>query len=682
MAPCDLCYDLDLNRLAERIVPHYHDFKLNELGMTFEALDASAESGCRICHLLRRGAGCFRPEYSMRFEDYSHLSLRLVIKERSVCGLIKVNNDVVVEVEFFTKPGTSCPYPVFGPGTPLMTDPESSECYEMVQKRIRECISAHSSCRMRDPANAFPKRLLDLGVVADGGNEPSHIRLYEPRGETAPYAALSHCWGTEPLLRTTLQMTRAPIEFTWSSLPKSFQDAAKVARNLGLRYLWIDSLCIVQDDPLDWEEEAAKMGSIYEGSYVTIAATSATGSTHGFLSQRQDPYELVEAGTGGSQFSVFVRKFISEEDHEWLLLPSHARTSGKELHPLLERGWCFQERMMASRVLHYTDREVVFECNSGYRCECNGMEEAIPHSLKFLQSRMMDPDPIDVDNPTREVLAKVIGIDKGWGEELNESFASRNTSLKYAQGWNFFAQRYSETKLTYQEDILPALSALANRMKRLTGDTYLAGLWKQHIPGCFLWVSYYYYDAYRAKRTKSAVATDASPLVTQEPSYIAPSFSWTSRVAKIRWWRLDNTAQQEVELLEADCKPRGSDPLGEVSSGFVKLRGRMIAVADIGTHAIAKKYKQLATGEWEYVGNYRGGGCTWDTWADFEDSLRYHERSYLLRIYSTGGPWRQAIALILRPAAEGSGAYRRVGLVGGCDNSDFENIENMDITIV
>jgi hypothetical protein len=167
---------------------------------------------------------------------------------------------------------------------------------------------------------------------------------------SAHYQTVRDPWNTSslrgvewkiPLVKTTketLNTTGGIANFILPSLPKSFQDAAKVAMNLGLRYLWIDSLCIVQDDPLDWEEEAAKMGSIFESSYVAIAATSAIRSTVGFLSQQEDPHEITGTNSDESQFSVFVRKRITKEDHEWLLLPYNARNGGKEVHPLLERG--------------------------------------------------------------------------------------------------------------------------------------------------------------------------------------------------------------------------------------------------------------------------------------------------------------------------------------------------------
>jgi Heterokaryon incompatibility protein (HET) len=350
-----------------------------------------------------------------------------------------------------------------------------------------------------------------------------------------PYVALSHCWGTKPLLRTlkeTLSSMKRNIE--WSSLPKSFQDVAKVTRGLGLRYLWIDSLCILQNDLADWMTEAAGMGSIYVGSHVTMAATSALGSTAGFLSQRQEPYELVETARDGSVFSVYVRRYLSEDDHRWMLLPSGGPINGKEVHPLLERGWCFQERMLATRILHYPTREAILECSSGYSCECSKMQNVDQYSLKYLQSRIFDPTLVGVDSSTRALLAEIGGIDNHWIGELADAFESGQSSLRFAQGWNFYTQRYSDTKLTYEEDILPALSSLARLMQASAPDIYLAGLWKQHLPNCLLWMSYYWNNAHRAKRTKVSTTDPKGSRGRSSPAYVAPSFSWTSRLGPIR----------------------------------------------------------------------------------------------------------------------------------------------------
>ena len=89
----------------------------------------------------------------------------------------------------------------------------------------------------------------------------------------APYIALSHCWGKAPIVRTTKDtLSRRRQGIDTSLLPPAFQDAILIARRLEVRYLWIDSLCIIQDDELDWQTESAKMSTIYQNALLTISA--------------------------------------------------------------------------------------------------------------------------------------------------------------------------------------------------------------------------------------------------------------------------------------------------------------------------------------------------------------------------------------------------------------------------
>lgn len=87
-----------------------------------------------------------------------------------------------------------------------------------------------------------------------------------------------------------------------------------------------------------------------------------------------------------------------------------------------------------------------------------------------------------------------------------------------------------------------------------------------------------------------------SPSLDNQTSYVAPSFSWASRVCKIRWWRVGSTAKQEVQVVEANCTPRGSNSLSDVSDGFMKLRGRTITVAEINANFKPRRCRQLGTG--------------------------------------------------------------------------------------
>jgi hypothetical protein len=134
----------------------------------------------------------------------------------------------------------------------------------------------------------LPARVLDLQGTGD-----SKVSLKETNGERAPYITLSHCWGSvQPLITTTSTLHSHKDGIEWPHLPKSFQDAITITRGLDIRYIWIDSLCIVRGGGADWAAESVKMGTIYENSYLTIAATAATDGTNGCFTIRDSEVKL------------------------------------------------------------------------------------------------------------------------------------------------------------------------------------------------------------------------------------------------------------------------------------------------------------------------------------------------------------------------------------------------------
>ncbi|SPO03726.1 uncharacterized protein DNG_06409 [Cephalotrichum gorgonifer] len=166
---------------------------------------------------------------------------------------------------------------------------------------IETCEQTHTDCQryqnLLSSSDFFPTRILDLQPE----NSVPGIRLRSGAGlQGSRYAALSHCWGTSQIIRT-LKSTIAIYEkdINESALSKTFRDSVLVTRNLGLRYLWIDSLCIVQDDPQDWEREAASMAEIYSMAYVTIAASAAADGTQGLIRYERSSSNI-DLGHGGA----------------------------------------------------------------------------------------------------------------------------------------------------------------------------------------------------------------------------------------------------------------------------------------------------------------------------------------------------------------------------------------------
>lgn len=157
--------------------------------------------------------------------------------------------------------------------TRLSLELESQEFSGMISTWIRNCHDDHFACKSSTSYGTILARVIDVGSP-DGTTAP---HLCDTNGELRDYIALSHCW--QPLVTTKENISSLKACIPWAELPKTFRDAITVTRGLGIGYIWIASLCIIQDDAQDWEREAAKTARIYEYSYITIAATAATNGS-------------------------------------------------------------------------------------------------------------------------------------------------------------------------------------------------------------------------------------------------------------------------------------------------------------------------------------------------------------------------------------------------------------------
>jgi len=150
---------------------------------------------------------------------------------------------------------------------------------------MSECLSSHPDCKDSLDASVptLPKRLVK---ISDG--RPLKIQLYEPpEGQTGHYTALSHCWGNQQIITTTCAtFAERKDNIPLSALSKTFHDAVDISFRLGIHYLWIDSLCIIQDSTEDWERESSKMQQVYQNAILTLAATASSSGQGGLLIPR------------------------------------------------------------------------------------------------------------------------------------------------------------------------------------------------------------------------------------------------------------------------------------------------------------------------------------------------------------------------------------------------------------
>ncbi|KAF2122363.1 heterokaryon incompatibility protein-domain-containing protein, partial [Lophiotrema nucula] len=162
-------------------------------------------------------------------------------------------------------------------GRPSLHEAGGEAAMQLLKMWMLRCNAEHHRCSQITTSGyqlALPTRVLDISE--------DEVRLYISRGEDEKYAALSHCWGPDPPIKTLKSNFSSHLRgICFERLPNTFRQAIQVARELSLKYIWIDSLCIIQDDKSDWEKEAIKMGSVYEGAEITIAATGSTNAHDG-----------------------------------------------------------------------------------------------------------------------------------------------------------------------------------------------------------------------------------------------------------------------------------------------------------------------------------------------------------------------------------------------------------------
>ena len=356
----------------------------------------------------------------------------------------------------------------------------SSEAFQYTWNLLQTCLKTHHYCRdnQRSP---LPRRVLDLGDLSLGPTlDDTSIKLYETKGEAAAYACLSHCWGGIQPLKTTIATSEAHKSgIKWAEFPKTFQEAIIFTKRLEVRYIWIDSLCIIQDDTEDWKTEAQKMCAIYQGSILTLSATKSPGPRGGCFAEAEPEYRgtRVEGEYRGKPYQVYVRRLMSHQEYTQAASTQHQR------QPLLQRAWVLQERLLGPRALHFGPQELLWECNEASTCQCN--------SATFVR------------------CARKIG---------HRQALQKGSPAQIADYWRELVAKYSTLQLTYASDRLPALSGLATQFKEFRKDAYNAGVWQDSMVEDLMWYVYWTNPATRVERGK------------------IPSWSWASVNANISFY--------------------------------------------------------------------------------------------------------------------------------------------------
>ncbi|KAL2689150.1 hypothetical protein Neosp_003202 [[Neocosmospora] mangrovei] len=279
----------------------------------------------------------------------------------------------------------------------------------------------------------LPTRLLDI-LAGDGGS----IKLHETREEEKDmYIALSHCWGPNGLpdeaktTNATKEDRKRGIRI--DDLPKSFQDAITICHALGIRYLWIDSICIIQQDKDDWEKECSRMRDVYRNSYLTISVARSRDSSEGCFSSRPSKHLSTKIGSINHQGQVYDIKARESIKH-YEVVGSDSPNSN---FPLFSRAWTFQERLLPQRVVHYGETELIWECNSLCDCECAA-------SRDFLTPWAWEKSP-------KVMFSNMMNLPRHGPE--------------FRRNWAALMRRFSLMQLSFDADRLPSLSGLAQELQ-------------------------------------------------------------------------------------------------------------------------------------------------------------------------------------------------------------------------
>ncbi|KAJ4324569.1 hypothetical protein N0V84_003848 [Fusarium piperis] len=469
------------------------------LNLTFNDIIHGAESGCTFYAILRG-----------RMERYPEPFDRSAPIEISLCYGPGDTLDVwfkrIVSPFFaFTREGD----PVHHAVNRILPnlEPGSTASLSKASSWISNCLANHPKCSSRENCEP-PARLLKLG------RDESTVRLV-PNHQNLKYAALSYCWGGDQeykLTQARLAVYHTSINVV--SLPKSVQDAIKVAQSLdGISYIWIDSLCIIQDDDDDKGSQLAKMGDIYRGATVTVSAASAGSCYEGFLQPRECPekakpiVKIPFTSNTGAKGEVY-------------LVPHAGREADPD--PINYRAWTLQEHVLSPRILYYSSLQPHWLCRSE-RMSDGGMR--FP---QILESRR-------------------------YGDEMGLFAFSGDGAHRT---WVELLATYTRRKMTNPGDRYVAIEAIGQDVAKSMGTDYVVGLFANSWAIDLSWM-----------------AEQPQPCPAQRAG---PSWSWTSISGAINMMERERDTKDTIEVLSfnVEWKIPGARS-GEIQSATLKVQAWM-----------------------------------------------------------------------------------------------------------
>ncbi|KAM6513277.1 hypothetical protein FALCPG4_015720 [Fusarium falciforme] len=327
------------------------------------------------------------------------------------------------------------------------------------------------------------------------------------------YFTLSHVWGTDKFLTlTTENITRLKRQIEPTELPKCFQEAVITARRLGGRYLWIDSLCIMQDSPQDWAIESGDMHRVYSNGICNLATSNQSAANRGLFCSR-NPAE-------GAPLTV--EAWWRDRDHvERVGLYPNFSDLFTSYAPLYRRSWVAQEQELSPRTIHMAPFPI-WECRQAILTECF---------------------------PSQETF----GLYKC--PYATTKFVLGRNEIGLLKSWNWMIHFHSRCGLTKNCDKLMALCGIAKAYSQCFRSEYFAGIWGSHLLEGLLW-----------RPIEQMFEIMERGETRRYTEYVAPSWSWASIKGSVYpFAEVIDVAL--ADILSVETQPRNGDPFGQLCGG-------------------------------------------------------------------------------------------------------------------
>lgn len=362
--------------------------------------------------------------------------------------------------------------------------------------------------------------------------------------KTGPYFTLSHCWGVlKPISLTTKSEASLRAGVAVASLPKTFRDAVFVCDAFNVSYLWIDSMCIFQDNINDWHKEATLMRNVYSHAICNIAATAAWDGSVGLFFDRDQMGQCPFWVQSDHHSNFFRDKTVVYPAGGFLVCPKDQWMNELEMSPLNRRAWVLQERFLSVRVMHFARSQVFWECyeNSSSEIFPNATPEWAGPSEQYESQKL-------------KLLLSRTDRDQYWREEVH-------------QAWQSLLMVYSGCGLSKESDKLVAINGIVQHVSTATGDKFIGGLWESRFLQDLCWMA------------GEVVETRRSPGSCSPRKWRAPTWSWAAQDVQacpsdvVRYDSNSPNLQSRVTIQNVNIDTMSS---GQLKHASLILQGRIV----------------------------------------------------------------------------------------------------------